>query len=243
MVGEKCPEYLYDPKVAKRIYDSLGEKIKFIVTLRHPAQRAFSHYRHNLNMLRESRSFEEALAEEAKQMGEEKWIAPPYGYIGRGLYAKQIKTYFQYFSPKQFLFIDFEKEVLGDQRMLVLKLFHFLGVKPILPKGLPFKAGHPKLEGLTVEYVKHSTPEKSFVEVKRAKKTVKKLLRFNEKTPSNKIFHPSTALINFAKSFAQNKPAKSQLSPQEASRINQLYFGNELEELENLIDFNTTHWT
>jgi predicted acyl esterase len=51
-VGEKAPA---------RIKDSLGDKVKLIVTLRSPAKRAHSHFRHNYQQLWEEFSFEDAL--------------------------------------------------------------------------------------------------------------------------------------------------------------------------------------
>src|SRR5574337_1635352 len=63
-VGEKTPEYLCDPLIPQRIDATLGKSIKFIVTFRSPAQRAYSHYRHNFQQLWENLSFPEAIAQE-----------------------------------------------------------------------------------------------------------------------------------------------------------------------------------
>jgi hypothetical protein len=41
-IGSFTPEYIFFPKVAKRIYESLGTNIKFIVILRNPVERAIS---------------------------------------------------------------------------------------------------------------------------------------------------------------------------------------------------------
>ena len=43
-------------------------QIKLIVVLRNPIDRAYSHYMHNKRKGRESRSFEEAIAEEQAKM-------------------------------------------------------------------------------------------------------------------------------------------------------------------------------
>ncbi len=44
VVGEVCPDYLAAPRVAERIEETLGSQVRLMVTLRDPAERAFSSY-------------------------------------------------------------------------------------------------------------------------------------------------------------------------------------------------------
>ena len=43
-IGEFTPSYMFDTKCRDLIYDTLGEDIKFVVILRNPVDRAYSHY-------------------------------------------------------------------------------------------------------------------------------------------------------------------------------------------------------
>ena len=43
-VGEFTPSYLFDPKCRDLIFETIGADIKFIVILRNPVERAYSHY-------------------------------------------------------------------------------------------------------------------------------------------------------------------------------------------------------
>lgn len=239
-IGEKCPEYLYVPKVANRLNKCLGKELRFIVSLRSPAQRAFSHYRHNMNQLRESRSFEQVIAEESSALQQGKFIEPPYGYIGRGYYAQQLKEYFKYFSKDSFLFVEFENDIIKNQVELASKMYEFLNIKNYTPKGLPFKSGHPKLEDLTVRYNK----AREFIEIKRigSSRTFLKLSRKKEAIEEVKIKNPSFELIQFCNSFNSNKPSVNSLSKVEEQRINQQYFLKDIQWLQNNINSDFGKW-
>jgi len=44
VVGEVCPDYLLSPGIGDRIHRCLGDRVKLMVTLRDPTERAFSSY-------------------------------------------------------------------------------------------------------------------------------------------------------------------------------------------------------
>ena len=252
-VGEKCPEYLYVPEVAHRIYDTLGPTIKFIVALRSPAQRAFSHYRHNLTMLRESRTFDDVLEAEHRQIQNGERVREPYGYLPRGYYAQQLKRYFDLFDQDQFLMINFEREIVNDQKKLCDRLFDFLCVKRFYAKEMPFKAGHPRLENLSIRInQKGEDAQQHFVEIERASYKIgrlHKLKRFLTKRihvtrykTSRRIYHPSESLIRFAHAFRENKPAATRLSRTEELQINRRYFRRDIEQLSPFMPLVVTQW-
>jgi hypothetical protein len=252
-VGEKCPEYLYVPEVAHRIYDTLGPTIKFIVALRSPAQRAFSHYRHNLTMLRESRAFDDVLEAEHGQIQKGERVRVPYGYLARGYYAQQLKRYFDLFDPDQLLMINFERQIVTEQHALCDRLFDFLEIERFYPKGMPFKAGHPPLENLSIQINQNSEDaQQHFVEIERASYKIgrlHKLLRFLNKRKrvtrhknSQRIYNPSESLIRFAYRFRENKPAATRLPRTEELQINRRYFRQEIEQLSALMPSVVKQW-
>ncbi|MBS1774019.1 MAG: sulfotransferase domain-containing protein [Bacteroidetes bacterium] len=238
-VGEKCPEYLFVPDTAKKIFDALGEKTQFIISLRSPAQRAFSHYRHNMAMMRECRPFTEVLENEAKQLKQGEVIEPPFGYISRGMYSVQIKRYLQRFDKKNILFISFENEILKDQASLAIKLYGFLGVDQVLPNGLPFKSGHPKLEMLSMNF--HSESNTVVVSQKKEVSGWRKLFHPNQNV--DEIIHnPSKQLIDYTTAFNKNKPEQYTLSKEEEISFNRQYFKEDIEKLKAIVDWDISNW-
>jgi Sulfotransferase domain len=68
ITGEGTPIYFVHPQVARRIFD-YNPKIKLIVLLRNPVDRAYSQYNHFINT--EKYTFEEALKIEEDSVKEE----------------------------------------------------------------------------------------------------------------------------------------------------------------------------
>ena len=112
-LGEITPEYLYYPEVPGRIQQHLPE-CKFLVMLRNPADRAYSHYGFLIRELDERRSFE-ALIDRAPEVFE------------RGLYYQQLKRYLEIFPAENFLVLIFE-EVMNNPDQALNQLSDFLGI-------------------------------------------------------------------------------------------------------------------
>lgn len=117
ITGEATPYYLYHPLVASRVYNDIGNKLKIIVILRNPVDRAVSHYYMNKKKSIEYNSFEEAILEEKKRIEKEKYLLikkkvsknyfhQHFSYLDRGRYVNQLKNWFAYFDRKQFLIIE-----------------------------------------------------------------------------------------------------------------------------------------
>lgn len=114
-VGEFTPRYLHDgQEVAKRIHDAFPDA-KLIVCLRDPIERAFSHYRYAKRKRNEpSNSFREAMNRRND-------------YRDWGLYAKQLKPYFDLFPKDQILILQYER-IRGREQAFMEELYRFLGV-------------------------------------------------------------------------------------------------------------------
>lgn len=248
VVGEKCPEYLYVPQVAGRIRESLSETVRFIVSLRSPAQRAWSHYRHNVTALRELRPFEEALAEEAKCAESGNYVPPPFGYVGRGQYAKQIRTFLELFPRDQFLFVDFASDICSDQRQLALRIYRFLGIRPFLPRGLPFVSGQPALNKLEIEFdAANDDRRQQYVRIRRrvsrrnVRAAIKQLL--GVQTSQDVTIHaPSQQTVRFAEQFQHMSEAPTHLSVQRECSINQQFFRQDIDDLRSIIPIDAEAW-
>ena len=85
--GEITPNYLYDSKVPKRINKHFP-KIKILVVLRNPIDRAYSQFDFANKVLHVGDDFLETIEKESE-------------FIERSLYYKQLKRYYDLFDDKQ----------------------------------------------------------------------------------------------------------------------------------------------
>ncbi|MAM05715.1 MAG: hypothetical protein CMD06_07160 [Flavobacteriales bacterium] len=124
------PTYLFEKQAAKRIYNDLGNSIKFIIILRHPVDRAYSHFMHSYRDSHEIYDFKTALNLEKKRINDKDYLSKlRFSYIHQGLYYESINNYFQLFPRENFMIINFEKEFLDDRKKTINKIQNFLGLK------------------------------------------------------------------------------------------------------------------
>jgi|SRR5690625_605973 len=127
--GEASPSYFQSPAtVAPRLRDSLSpDNLRFIVILRDPVERAWSHYLHRRRVYAEKYAFVEAMAHEEERLVRDPalWV----GYYRDGLYGKLVTEWFRYFRRDQFLFLDYEDLHQGRDTMLEQICLH-LNVNP-----------------------------------------------------------------------------------------------------------------
>jgi hypothetical protein len=130
VAGESTPAYLYWRPAMERIWN-YNKDIKLVILLRNPVDRAFSHW----NMQRE-RGFETLDFVDAVEVEEQrqKEAAPlqsrRFSYIGRGLYAEQIKRVFKYFPREQVKVVRAE-DLRSDFSGVMNAIFTFVGVESL----------------------------------------------------------------------------------------------------------------
>ena len=138
---ECSPDYIHHPFVAERI-KLLSPKLKLIVLLRNPVERAISNYKHNiyLGKYRPNTTIEEVIESEMKFINHEKekmmknknYYSRKFKYfsiLDRGIYHKQLKIYFDNFDKKQ-IHILFSEKLFLNTRKELNKLFKFLNLNP-----------------------------------------------------------------------------------------------------------------
>ena len=133
VILEFTPTYFYFTKCAERIYKSLGSEVKFVVILRNPVDRAYSHYNHSLRDGHEDLSFDQALKLENSRLkkfkNENKSLdMMRYSYISQGLYYKMFSAYLKYFDFSNFLVINFNSEVERNLDATVKKMSDFFEI-------------------------------------------------------------------------------------------------------------------
>jgi hypothetical protein len=118
---EASPAYLtWSDKVAPRIRATVGaSSAKFVVILRDPTARAYSHYWHRVRLGHEALPFAEAIRQEPDRLGAN-WEELSrtgngrYGYVRAGCYATRLAPFLERFDRRQFHFLL--QEDLGPER-------------------------------------------------------------------------------------------------------------------------------
>lgn len=160
LTGEATPYYLYHPLVPKRVAYHIP-KVKLIVMLRDPVERAYSHYYHEIRHHAERmENTVHALVQEGNQICEEEkalisgqiersYSHQHHSFLSRGLYAKQIERWLQYFPHSQMLFIKSE-DFFNNPEIEMDNVYKFLNIKKVFPND--FKAQNTNsYPGLTSE--------------------------------------------------------------------------------------------
>jgi hypothetical protein len=126
-IGEGSTVYIESPHAAGRIAAELPGA-RLIAVLRHPIERAYSHY---LLMVRgrneTARTFEQALAREQPRT-QANWHQSNF-YRQGGLYHQHLSVYFDHFPRPQIRIFLYEDWTADPQRML-REVFEFLEVDP-----------------------------------------------------------------------------------------------------------------
>lgn len=134
--GEASPTYLFYHKCPQRIHRCLPQ-VKFIVMLRNPVERAYSHYNF-LNLTDRSvgqdpLSFDQAVRTEEQRFHVEENSAffyeyKKHSYKARGRYSEQLKRWLEYFPMERFLIIESDQLKFRPKQTLE-KIFEFLGLQ------------------------------------------------------------------------------------------------------------------
>lgn len=135
IIGEGTVHYLPSPNAAQQVKKILGQNVKFIVCLRSPASRAYSHYLHRYRDLAESRPFHECLGLTPRYERQAERITFPNVYFSYSCYARNLESWLRVFPVENFLFLinelDFE-----DDKDLCGRICNFLSVPHFQPRRL-----------------------------------------------------------------------------------------------------------
>jgi len=126
--GEATASYLASGRKARdRIRRDLGKDLRFVVMLRDPVKRAWSHYLHQCCDRIETESFERALELEPRRLPAGKPASTT--YFLDGLYAHQLRVWFEAFPREHFLVLLTE-DLAERPAAVARQAFAFLEVDP-----------------------------------------------------------------------------------------------------------------
>jgi len=133
-IGDASPHYLYYDKAARRIRDDLPDtNHRFLVILRDPVARAYSHYWNMVYEGFETLPFEQALAEEPQRIRSQDFATRAVinaHYVSCGLYAQQLQRWLDVFDESRFLIL-FQDELVNQPQQLMERVFDFLGLSSV----------------------------------------------------------------------------------------------------------------
>lgn len=155
VVVEARVTHLLLPYVAPRIKASFPDA-RFIVSLRDPAERAFSHWAFNYTLGLERRPFAVAVAQARARLGsanewegpdaEERWRAHVYPgqrritrdwYLEAGFYVDHLRRFFALFPRERFFILTME-DLRSSSSGIARRLLEFAGLDPALgPSSVP----------------------------------------------------------------------------------------------------------
>jgi hypothetical protein len=130
IAGDCTPSYLYYEPAVERIY-KYNPKIKLLILLRNPVDRAFAHWNMQRFRGREPLDFFNAVRDEQTRIAG----APPsearrFAYVDRGFYGRQLARLFKFFPREQLEVLKFE-DFQKKQAETLANIFSFLGRTPL----------------------------------------------------------------------------------------------------------------
>jgi hypothetical protein len=130
LLGSCTPIYIYWRTAMERIRN-YNDKIRLIILLRNPADRAFSHWNMQRDRNLETLDFLDAVrAEKGRAEQAVPFQLRKYSYVDRGFYTEQIERVFGFFPCEQVQVIKFES-FRRDPRATMDATCEFLGLKPL----------------------------------------------------------------------------------------------------------------
>ncbi|MFB5630908.1 MAG: sulfotransferase [Nitrosopumilaceae archaeon] len=143
ITGEATPRYVYHPHTLVRIKKTIPN-VKFIVLLRNPIERSFSHYNMNVRNGYEYLTFDNAIKREnerikgryEKMRNNENyysWDYDLFGYLEQSKYFEKLKVWMAEFPQEQFLIIQSE-DFLKNPSKIYHRVLKFLNLSKWEPE-------------------------------------------------------------------------------------------------------------
>jgi hypothetical protein len=128
LLGDATPIYLYWHPVPARLA-AYNPSMKWVLLLRQPVERAFSHWNMLAQNGQERLSFAEAVACEPARLATPTGQCRVYSYLDRGFYARQLRRLFAVVPRRQVLVLRSE-DLRRDHHATLRRIFTFLQVDP-----------------------------------------------------------------------------------------------------------------
>jgi len=197
--GESSTPYLFFHKKTinniKKIVPNY-RKIKILIILRNPVDRAYSQYTMKVRDVVENLSFEEAIKREDERRKDNAHF--DFFYLSRGFYYEQVKDYLENFDNVKIMFYD---DFKNNRERFLSDILLFLGLNRI--KFYPIEkqnvSGIPKLKWLNSLIFSRSiigTAISIFLSTKLKRRLKNKVVNFNIRTPPKMNSDTRSMVVN-----------------------------------------------
>lgn len=219
------PSYLYSDEALFRINEySKGKDLKFIVMLRNPVERAYSHYLHTLRDGLEDLDFNDAIQAESERLlnYENNLLSQlKYSYVYQSLYHKHLSKYFESFGRNNFFVINYDSQLLdkSEFKLMISDLQNFLEIK---------------IENLNIEIKENFASESRF-------KILQTLVNSNglHKRLARLLFRSKLnrqILVNKLRKLNEKKMVKKDVEAEFKKNLYDKYFHADVLKLESLLE-------
>ncbi len=148
--GDATPAYIFHSQAAHRI-KAYNPGMKWLVSLRNPIDRAFSHWNMERSRGKENLTFRQAIfAEKDRARDALPLQEMRFSYIARGLYSQQLQRLFALFPRDQIFVFQFER-LVNEHEALIAEIHQFLGVTVTIPQSIVKMRALPYLAPLSDE--------------------------------------------------------------------------------------------
>lgn len=230
-VGHKGADLLFWKPAHARLAAYLPDA-RFVVILRNPVTRAWSHYWNEIGKGREKLSFKKAIAAEAERSQKSAYARLHLSYTARGFYKDSLEAFFKHFDPSRVLVTILEQSWSNPVKTLS-EIYKFIGVDENIGLELAGTSSNKNWTMLPREWSQTSA--------------VRPIAKFYEKVSEGVIIRVAKESENRRKlrSYIQTvfrKPASSIKMP--ADIKNHLYnlYAPQIESLETFLGFEIPEW-
>ncbi len=220
--GEIDPEYIYFKDCAEAIFKTFG-KIKIIIILRNPVDRAYSHYQMTKSRSLESLDFITAIKNENERLTTH-YNKIHFSYISRSLYAEQIERFESFFGKENLKVLLFEN-LIKNTDATINETMSFLNI--------PSYNFDYSIKSNVASEPKNKLLQNFIYKPNKLKSAVGKLI------PVKKI--KDKIMLTLAEKNKKAAP-KTALSIDQKQMIYNTYFKNEIDTLESKLNRDLSHW-
>jgi len=229
-IGEFTPSYLGSEICSSRIKETLNKDIKFIVLLRNPISRSYSHYLHTKRDEYENLSFLDSMEKEEERLKDYRLNKDDvsfsrFSYKYSSMYSIHLKNYLNEFKKEQFCIVLFD-DFVNHRERVIKRILNFLDVDENI--------------GLNIDIRTNIASKARSIQLKKfmAKKSIfRAVLKFM--VPSLEFRQRIRNKIHEKNNRAANKTS---LTKEDKLFCYHNYFENDIKELEKMLSINLNIW-
>jgi hypothetical protein len=225
LMGVMTPEYIYFDEIPELIKGEFGKDVKLIAVLRHPVDRAYSHYLMTHRRGHEKESFQRGIELENERIKKGEFERHHFSYMSRGHYLDQVKRYQSNFDRENILYLCFESDIRQNIDRTIERILNFIGAEQIAlnTSQKSNAASEPRSEAIRDAFIKQS-PIKNLIKRMLGQKTRQKIRNW---------------ILSKNQKELKSSP---KLDAETRNKLFETHYKDELSELEEITGLSLKHW-